>query len=356
MCYSKSFVAMLATAALSIFALSCSKEDPAEPEPQEPAKDYSFSAEVKTIAENSVEIAFQAGANVTNVKYACGSIFTYTQDLEKFQNGALADTYTVSAADGKFSVYPQEGASVVIYVRSIQDNDEQGDVICLKAVTGPVAYEISNVSLGGFVYTVPSNIEGYIGMSMYAMDAAAPEEWFMSAQEIFDMLSWGFVPTEPGASALVELNGDPNFAMILGIYFWKEDYTYDLKMVNFSTGSVIENAEAASIEVKVQNITSQSAELVFTPSEATCGYFYKLYKKADYEAELAEGVKFGYDPSINYVREIASAGGGFNYGNYSETRSPLEAGTDYVLACFPFNVNGSKGWGESKVVEFKTAN
>jgi len=347
----KSFVAALATAALAIAAASCTTEHVEGPVED----DYSFSAEVSAQSFGSVTVKFTAGADVAGVKYGYGSAFSNGRDLLAFEHNILSTIQTADTSNSEITFALSDAEPVSIYICSVNADGTCGETIQLNAAASPVAYELSKVSLGSFVFTVPQNISGYIGMSFLGMAASEPESWGMSAYEIVDMYaSWYmFDIYGPGESGLVELNGEHDIAHYLGVVYWKEDYSYDIKIVEFTTGGIDNNANDANIEVKVENITSSTADLVFTPNDDCCAYFYRLYKKSDYQKDKTQGLNYGINPDI-YIRSLVSAGGSFRYTAQTDKRTGLNAATDYILVCYPFNKNGSEGWGETKIVEFTT--
>jgi len=344
----KSSLAVIVAAALSAMMLSCTKNP-------DPKTDISLEAEVASQDFTQISVAFEPGADVKTVKCAYGSIFSQYKDSLAFASGTLTNIQTIDATKGVYSFSPKEGETVIVYLRPIAADGSKGEVICLQAVASPVDFEISNLSLGSFVYTVSSEATDYEGISLLAMAATAPNDWCSTAEEIVaSYLDWGLLlPTAPGDSDMVELNGDPDYAQILGVVFWNKDYTYTIKTYNFTTSSVIPDAPEASIDVKVTNITSESADLEFSNLVNTCGYFYKLYTKEDYEATRQEGQKFGEDPDV-HVRDQVAAGGSMNYKENVDKRTGLADKTEYVLVCYPFNVNGSKGWGAGKIINFTT--
>jgi len=343
----KSSIAVIAAAILSVAVISCSKE---------PVKDYSLTASIASQGNDGINVEFTAGADISYIKYTVGSIFNYAQDSVAFARNTIAGQVNVKANAKTFKVTSEECAPVIIYLRGVKDNGEYGEVKCLQAVASPIAYKFSKVSLGSFVFTVPEDCGEYAGVGMMAMSADTPDDWMMSAEEIIGMYAdYGMLDCiEPGASKIVELNGEPEIDHILGIVFWNEDYSYEIKTLNFTTGKVIAGAPAANVEISVNNVTADSADLVIDPDQNTYGYFYKLYKKADFEEDKAKGVGLGKN-GIEYVRELCAAGGSFDFQTKIETREGLNSKTEYVFVCFPYNVNGSQGWGESKIVEFKTA-
>ena len=187
------------------------------------------------------------------------------------------------------------------------------------------------------------------------MTEETPEEWGMSAEEIVEMYAeFGMLETvTPGNSGMVELNGEPNHGHIIAVVYWNADYTFDYKIFGFTSGLVVPDAPQADIDAKVQNITAETADLVFTPGEWTCGYFYRLFTKEEYESTREEGQMLGEDPD-KHVRDQVAAGGSMNWKDYTDSRSALSSKTEYVLVCYPFNVNGTQGWGESTIVPFTT--
>ena len=345
------FKGMVLACAVVMMAASCSKEE------DKPVKelDLSLTASVASQGFDGVVINFTAGADVASVQYACGSQLKAAADELNFSSGAGIKIFTAQPSDGSFTVKPDAASPATIFLRTIGPDGEKGDVIALNAVASPISYSVSKASLGSFVYTVGETGD-YEGISFLAMAADAPADWGMSAEEIIDMFAMfgELLPAGSGESGMVELNGDPDYPMIIGVVYWDANYDYTIKTFDYTTGPVLPDVAEATIDAKVENITAESADLVITPGEATCGYFYGLYTKEDYdEFYNSEAASKMADP-LDYICSICAAGGSMDYKATKDSRVGLSAGTDYVLACFPYNANGNNGWGKAKIVSFKT--
>lgn len=339
---------VLITAAL--LASSCDKSG------SEPDKDYSFSANVVSQDFDGIKVDFTAGDGIATIQYFCGSQLRCISDSMNFENGAAKGIKTVDAAAGSFTVTPDAASPTAIFIKPLSSDGVAGKTVCLKSVASPVQYAVSKASLGSFVYSIPEEIgSDYLGLSILAMSEEAPEEWGMTVEEIIGMyIDFGMLePATPGTSSMVELNGEPDYGHIAGVVYWKKDGNVDIKTFKFKTGTVISNAEKATIDVKVNNIAEESADLVFTPGEATYGYFYAVYTKTEYNNLLEDAKKMGLNPD-SYVRDICAAAGTMEWEKKTDSRTYFSSKTDYVLVCYPFNVNGTQGWGDSVIVNFTT--
>lgn len=334
--------------AAALVAMSCEKIDV--------EKDLALTAEVSSEGFDGITVKFTAGKDAVSVQYACGSQLRFTADSLDFENGKVNNVLTAEAAAGTLTVKPAAASPAAIFLRAVSSDGKFGKTVILNGVASPVKYTLSKVSLGSFVYTVDQNIGDYEGISILAMSEDAPAEWEMTAEELVDMYAgYGMLePVTPGKSAMVELNGEHEQAHIAGVVYWNADFTYEIKLFNFKSGRVVDGAKEATVEAKVENITAESADLVFTPGEATCGYFYTLYTLEKYNATRSEGESLGQNPDT-YIRDLCSAAGSMNWEATTDSRTALSANTEYVLVCYPYNVNGSEGWGEEKIVKFTTA-
>lgn len=325
------------------------------------AEVFSMSAEVTSSSFSAIDVRYKADGDADHVRWYLGSELSYNADAQAFAEGAKTGTLSVDntsfIVDKKSGL--QAGQPAVIFMQVVSIDGKTGPVIELKANAAPVSFTPSKVSLGSFVATVDKcQSEDYIGMGFLAMTTDTPDDWGMTAEEIVSMYAEYYMidVTAPGESVMVELNGDPEVPHYVGLVYWGADYSpKDIKILEYTSGKVISDASAATIDVTVTNIGQNTADLVFAPGDATCGYFYRLYAKADYEEALEDGKSFGYENPVEYVRELVAAGGSMDYKAQTDSRSYLKVATDYVLATFPYNVNGSKGWGESSIVSFTTA-
>jgi len=325
-----------------------------------PAENVSLTAQVASATFDGISVTYNASDDINHINWSMSNIFDQNEDYVKFLSGSY--TGTISDRKGTLTINStnglQPGLPAVIYMQAVSNDGIKGDIVELKATPAPVSFTPSLVSCGSFVATVDNfDSADYIGMGFLAMSTDAPSEWGMTATEIVQLYAdYGMLDIIPaGEATMIELNGEPDVDHYIGLVYWGADYTAkDIKIINYNSGEYVDGAPAASINVAVKNITSSSADLVFTPNANTRGYFYRLYTKANYEKAFAQGESYWYDNPLDYIRELTAAGGSMDYREQVDSRTSLKVDTDYVLVCFPYNVNGTQGWGASVVKSFKT--
>jgi len=330
-------------------------------------KEYKFKTETEdtdlqmslvSASFEGITVAFTCGEDVAAVKYGVGRQLTKDADLAAFISGELSTKVIKPEALG-FTVTPAAGEPVVIFAQAI-GQDSTSEVVELNACPAPISFKFFNVCLGSCIASIEEGYDEskYAGIGILPMTADAPAEWgYSSAEELIQTFAeWGMLDVHPGGDdVLVEFNGEPEVDHIIGVVFFNADYGVDaIKVINFKTGKIIPDAPEATINVTATDITEKSANLNFEPGENTMGYFYTLYKLADFNEMLEYGKSHGYENPEDYVREVVSAYGSMDYKKQTDSRDGLASGTDFILVCYPYNVNGTQGYGPTVHVEFKT--
>lgn len=324
---------------------------------------FSVSAQISNSSFDGISVNYSvAGSDLDYVRWALGSEFSYDSDLNAFKNGIDAgklplDKNDFTIAAGSYGL--QAGQPAVIFIQAISVSGAKGPVIELKANAAPVSFSVSKMSTASFVATLNNLGEDYAGIEFIAADteelALLAEGFGMTSAEILTLLfdlGMGTPIYDVGESELVWLSGIPDKEYWLGVAYLGTDFSLkDVKILNCKTPKIVSNAPKAGISVKVENITESAADLVFTPDDNTAGYCYKLYKKDDFELDWADGYLMGWEP-LEYIRQLVFGFGSFGHTQLKDHREPLFG--DYVLVCFPYNVNGPDGYGDSVVMEFST--
>lgn len=327
-------------------------------------EDLTFNATLLDASDFGISIQFEGTDDIAYVNWYLGSEFTYDEDYLAFVYGGK--TATIESNSGSFTVTTKQGLQYgepsVVFLQAISNEGAKSDIVEINATAAPISFTPSYLSAGSFVYTV-NDFEDpdYIGLGLLPMEKEEAEEmayyFDMSIEDLVQLYADYYYVNilAPGESEILQLNGKPETDHYIGVVYWGADYSAKrIEVLDYTSLSYNAGAQEATIDVSVEDITENSANLCFDPGKYTSGYVYRLFTNEDYEEYFAYGESYVYLNPLEYIREMVDAYGSRDYLTKIDGRTSLKAGTDYVLVAFPYNENGTQGWGESVVTRFST--
>ncbi len=311
---------------------------------------YSGADVVVTPDEHTVKFVVGIGdANSTVDQFLAGEIETVSA------NGNEPKTIGLQNLDAE--------TTYIVYAQAFNRENTGSDVVTAKVTTleGPnvdIQVSMENTIQANVTYTPNDKCGAVIALAASAevyydfAEAFGGEEELLMTYYQMDMADV-IMGSEPMTSQW-SMNGECDYNYLVAALVFDENMEpYKIVHKEFTSPSFDENAPEAAVEITIGELTSTSAQVLYTMSEGTLGYYQSIYTLTDYEDLAAYGESIGMTEEA-YIQQYTAFYGYVMYENDDYVWEGFEPNTEYVAVGCPFNKNGIEGYGKNAVVHFTT--
>lgn len=309
-----------------------------------------------------------SGAEVTvtpdehTVKFVVG-IGDGTSTVEQFLAGEI-ETVSANGNEPKTVTLQNLDAETdyIVYAQAFNRENTGSEVVSQKVTTleGPgcdIQVSMDNTIQAFVTYTPNDKCGGVIALAASASvyydfaEAFGGEEELLLTYYYMDMAD---VVTEP-TTTMWAMNGECDYEYLIAALILDENgEVYDIAHVPFTSPSFDENAPEATATITAGEVTSTTAQLIYTMGEGTLGYYQSVYSQIDYDDLVAFALENGMTED-EYIQQYTAFYGYAMFENDDYVWPGFEPDTEYVAVACPFNKNGIEGYGKVVTFKFKTA-
>lgn len=321
----------------------------------------SLSIAVENLTYSSADVVVTPDEHA--VKFVVG-IGDATSTVDQFLAGEIE---TVSASGNEPKTIGLQNldaeTTYIVYAQAFNRENTGSDVVTAKVTTleGPdvdIQVSMENTIQANVTYTPNDKCGAVIALAASASvyfefaEIYGGEEELLMTYYMMDMADV-VMPGEPMTSQWA-MNGECDYEYLVAALVLDENMEpYKIVHEYFTSPSFDENAPEAGVEITIGELTSTSAQVLYTMSEGTLGYYQSIYELTDYEDLVAEGLSMGFTEEA-YIQQYTAFYGYVMYENDDYLWEGFEPNTEYVAVGCPFNKNGIEGYGKNAVVHFTT--
>lgn len=312
---------------------------------------YSGAEVTVTPSEHTAKFVVGIGdGNSTVEQFLAGEIETVSA------NGNEPKTVTLQNLDAE--------TDYIVYAQAFNRENTGSDVVSQKVTTpyGPgcdIQVSMDNTIQAYVTYTPNDKCGGVIALAAAASvyydfaEAFGGEQALLETYYMMDMAD--VVMAGETKTSMWAMNGECDYEYLVAAMILNENgEVYDIVHVPFTSPSFDENAPEATATITLGDVTSTTAQLIYTMGEGTIGYYQSVYSQFDYDELVAYGESIGMTEE-EYIQQYTAFYGYSMFENDDYVWPGFDPDTEYVAVACPFNKNGIEGYGKMTTLKFKTA-
>ncbi len=312
---------------------------------------YSGADIIVTPNEHTAKFVVGIGdANSTVEQFLAGEVETV--------NGAGSEPKTVGLQN------LDDETTYIVYAQAFNREDTGSAVVTAKVTTleGPgvdIQVQMDNTIQAYVTYTPNENCGGVIGLAASASvyydfaEAFGGEQALLETYYMMDMAD--VIAAGETKTTMWAMNGECDYEYLVAALVLDENgNVYEIVHAPFTSPSFDENAPEATATITLGDVTSTTAQLIYTMGEGTIGYYQSVYSQLDYDELVAYGESIGMTEE-EYIQQYTAFYGYSMFENDDYVWPGFDPDTEYVAVGCPFNKNGIEGYGKMATLKFKTA-
>lgn len=312
---------------------------------------YSGADVVVTPNEHTAKFVVGIGdANSTVEQFLAGEVETV--------NGAGSEPKTVGLQN------LDDETTYIVYAQAFNRENTGSAVVTAKVTTleGPgvdIQVQMDNTIQAYVTYTPNENCGGVIALAASASvyydfaEAFGGEQALLETYYMMDMAD--VIAAGETKTTMWAMNGECDYEYLVAALVLDENgNVYEIVHAPFTSPSFDENAPEATATITLGDVTSTTAQLIYTMGEGTIGYYQSVYSQLDYDELVAYGESIGMTEE-EYIQQYTAFYGYSMFENDDYVWPGFDPDTEYVAVGCPFNKNGIEGYGKMATLKFKTA-